>query len=100
MLNSVSSADLYECRSDDNCDSHLEVDDPLVLPEGIYIVNRLISTRKVKVCWIKFYVPVHYESQLNENRVVSSTLFYGKDMEMMRLHGLMKTTSPKLQSGM
>ena len=52
MLNSVSSADLYESQSGNECNSHLEVEDPLDLPEGVYTVNRLISTRQFKVCYM------------------------------------------------
>lgn len=52
MLNSVSSADLYESQSGDEYDSYLEVEDPLVLPEGVYTVSRLISTRQFKVYYM------------------------------------------------
>ena len=44
IINSVSSGDLYESQSGDRRNSQLEVHDPLVLLQGVYIVSRLIST--------------------------------------------------------
>ena len=52
MLNSVLSTDLYESQSGDRCNSQLEVDGPLVLPQDVYIVSCLILTQQFKVCWI------------------------------------------------
>ena len=47
MLNSISSADVY--TSELTVNHHLQLHDSSPLPDDVFIVDRLISTRKFKV---------------------------------------------------
>ena len=55
-LNSLSTADFYEFQTDHESQhvtstSYLQLPDPSSLPQDVYTVDRLLSTRNVKVCY-------------------------------------------------
>ena len=63
MLNSISSADLYTSETATNrytWRSHLQLCDSSPLPEDVYIVDRLISSRKLKVRSCLFLYKMNY----------------------------------------